>query len=57
MKDEDDSYIFSQMDELSNKIAELSEFDKRYYKPLCEALQKVTNIRPSKKRSNVVKEK
>ena len=55
-EDADSNYYFSRMDELSSEIESLPEFNKRYYRPLCEALQKVTNIRPSKKRSNVVKE-
>lgn len=50
-----DDYYFSQIDRLSGEIGALPAFEKKYYKPLCEALQKVTNIRPSKKRLNVIK--
>uniref|UniRef100_UPI004057C657 DEAD/DEAH box helicase n=1 Tax=Agathobacter sp. TaxID=2021311 RepID=UPI004057C657 len=55
-EEREDDYYFVQMGELCNEIENLPKFDRKYYKPLCEALQKVTNIRPAKKRDNVVKE-
>lgn len=51
-----EDYIFSLPENISHTLSELPAFDKRYYKELCEALQKVTNIRPQKRRNNVVNE-
>lgn len=51
-----DEYIFSTPEKIIDTLENLPPFDKRYYKSLCEALQKVTNIRPNKKRSNISKE-
>lgn len=49
-----DGYYFSRSNELIQLINKLQDFNSDFYKPLCEALQKVTNIRPKKKRTNVV---
>lgn len=49
-----EDYMFSLPENISETLLQLPAFDKRYYKELCEALQKVTNIRPQKKRSNIV---
>lgn len=51
-----DDYIFSLPEDICNTLLTLPKFDKKYYKELCEALQKVTNIRPQKKRANVVRQ-
>ena len=51
-----DEYIFSTPEKIIDTLENLPPFDKRYDKSLCEALQKVTNIRPNKKRSNISKE-
>lgn len=49
----DAEYIFSKPENICKTIDSLDRFDSKYYKSLCEALQKVTNIRPRKKRSNI----
>lgn len=49
-----DDYIFSTPEAIGQTLLGLVPFNNIYYKPLCEALQKVTNIRPQKKRTNVV---
>ena len=49
----DTDYIFSKPENICRTIDSLDRFDSKYYKSLCEALQKVTNIRPRKKRSNI----
>lgn len=46
-------YIFSLPENVGDTLLELPKFDKQYYKELCEALQKVSNIRPQKKRNNI----
>lgn len=46
-------YIFSDPDGISKVLKNFPEFKKQHYKELCEALQKVTNIRPKKKRSKI----
>jgi len=51
-----DEYVFSTPEIIIDTLENLPLFDKRYYRSLCEALQKVTNIRPNKKRSNISKE-
>lgn len=51
--DNADEYCFVKSDYITGAIKALPEFDKTYFRNLCEALQKVTNIRPQKKRSNV----
>lgn len=48
-----DDYIFSTVEDIIGTLDRLPLFDKKYYAVLCEALQKVTNIRPQKKRNNV----
>ena len=49
----DTDYIFSKPEDICRTIGLLNHFDSKYYKALCEALQKVTNIRPKKKRNNI----
>ena len=54
--DSDTEYLFCKPEEITEVINKLERFDNRYYKALCEALQKVTNIRPRKKRNNISNE-
>ena len=49
-----DDYRFSSPENIDKILFKLQKFDKKYYKELCESLQKVTNIRPQKKRTNIV---
>lgn len=49
-----DEFIFSRVEKIGLALEKTYPFDKRYYKVLCEALQKVANIRPHKKRNNIV---
>lgn len=51
-----DNYIFSLPENINDILLNLPKFDNQYYKVLCEALQKVTNIRPQKKRNNIAKQ-
>ena len=51
--DINNDYLFSDISEINAKIEKLPLFRKEYYRVLCEALQKVANIRPQKKRGNV----
>ena len=48
-----DDYYFACPEDIKETIISLPSFDKEYYRNLCEVLQKVTNIRPRKKRANV----
>ena len=48
-----EGYYFEKSSNLVSRIKTLPAFNKSYYRVLCEALQKVTNIRPQKKRVNV----
>lgn len=54
--DTTEDYVFSTAEQVGDTLTGLKPFDKQYYKALCEALQKVTNIRPQKKRNNILKE-
>lgn len=51
--DTDGDYFFVKPENIHEVIATLDCFDSKFFKPLCEALQKVTNIRPKKKRAKV----
>lgn len=50
---ENNNYYFSSTSNLIDTISTLPIFNRIFYRALCEALQKVTNIRPQKKRANV----
>lgn len=49
----EEGYIFSDASKIERDIEELTEFDSSIYPRLSEALQKVSNIKPRKKRENV----
>lgn len=53
--DENNEYIFCKNEEIASYIEEFDGFDKTVYKRLCEVLQKVSEIKPRKKRINVKK--
>lgn len=48
-----EEYIFCKNDELNKYIKDFDGFDKTIYNRLCEVLQKVSEIKPRKKRNNV----
>lgn len=52
-KNFDEEYIFCKNDELIQYIQDFDGFDKTIYNKLCEVLQKVSEIKPRKKRNNV----
>lgn len=49
-------YLFANPDTLSEVLVDLPQFDHNLYKKLCEALQKVSTMKPKKDRENVSKE-
>lgn len=51
-----EKYFFSRLDNISEQIKHIPLFNGKYYKVLCETLQKITNIRPQKRRNNVLRE-
>lgn len=51
-----EQYIFSTAEDVGDTLRKLNSFNEQYYKSLCEALQKVTNIRPQKRRTHIVRE-
>lgn len=51
-----DGYIFSSIEDLDQALADMSPFDDRMYCLLSEVLQRVSNIKPRKKRDNVQKD-
>ena len=53
-EDENHEYLFVR--EIASLVDEYATFDKKIYKQLCEVLQKVSEIKPRKKRANVKKE-
>lgn len=53
--DENNEYIFCKNEEIASYIEGFDGFDKTVYKRLCEVLQKVSEIKPRKKRINVKK--
>ena len=54
--DEKFEYIFCTCDDIDKIIDEFNGFNKDMYKQLCEVLQKVSEIKPRKRRANVKKE-
>lgn len=54
--DENYEYLFCTCQKISALVDEVAVFDKSIYKRLCEVLQKVSEIKPRKKRANVKKE-
>lgn len=54
--DENYEYLFCTCQKISSLVDEVAVFDKSIYKRLCEVLQKVSEIKPRKKRANVKKE-
>jgi superfamily I DNA and RNA helicase len=53
--DENNEYLFCTCSEIPLHVKEFNGFDKEIYKRLCEVLQKVSEIKPRKKRANVKK--
>lgn len=51
--DTENGYYFSIASDLVETINSLPKFKNEYYRVLCEAMQKITNIRPQKKRGIV----
>jgi len=51
-----DEYCIITNDEVINKLNDLESFNKSLYRKLCEILQKVSEIKPRKKRNNVKSE-
>ncbi|MGY1460352.1 DEAD/DEAH box helicase [Bacillus toyonensis] len=49
-------YLFANPDTLNEILTELPQFDDTLYAKLCEALQKVSTMKPKKDRENVSKE-
>ena len=54
--DENYEYLFCTCQKISSLVDEVAVFDKSIYKRVCEVLQKVSEIKPRKKRANVKKE-
>ena len=52
----EEGYYFCKCDEVTECIESLDGFDKSLYKKLCEVIQKISDIKPTKKRSNVKKQ-
>ena len=50
-----DEYMYCDNSTLFNTINNLPSFDDKYYTALCEALQKISSMKPKKKRRNVTK--
>lgn len=53
--DENNEYIICRNEEIASHMEKFDGFDKTFYKRLCEVLQKVSEIKPRKKRTNVKK--
>lgn len=53
--DKKHEYLFCTCEEISSLVDAFASFDKGIYKRLCEVLQKVSEIKPRKKRTNVKK--
>lgn len=53
--DENHEYLLCTCEEVPSYVDEFDGFDKAIYKRLCEVLQKVSEIKPRKKRTNVKK--
>lgn len=52
-KDTNEEYLFADDKNLSYILEEIDDFDTEIYPIVCEVLQKVSNIKPRKKRENV----
>lgn len=53
--DENHEYLFCTCEDVPLHVDDFNGFDKAIYKRLCEVLQKVSEIKPRKKRANVKK--
>lgn len=53
--DENKEYLFCTCDEIASIVDTYAVFDRKIYKRLCEVIQKVSEIKPRKKRANVKK--
>lgn len=51
-----DEYLYCDNLDLKQIIDGLSDFDNSYYSVLCESLQKISSMKPKKRRRNVVKD-
>jgi superfamily I DNA and RNA helicase len=51
----DDEYRFAGPGTISDVLSTCATIDSEYYRPLCAAIQRVTTIKPAKKRKNVTK--
>jgi len=51
----DNGYLFASIDNLNDRLALCTEVPIDLFKPLCAAIQRVTNIKPVKRRANVQK--
>jgi superfamily I DNA and RNA helicase len=49
----EEGYLFAGPDTLQSVLKKCKIFDKSYYRPLCASIQRVTTIKPAKKRENV----
>lgn len=49
-------YLYCDSNNLKFTIENLPNFDNKYYSVLCESLQKISSMKPKKKRRNVIKE-
>lgn len=56
MPKSDDQYLFCCADDLESEIHKVPDFDEKYYTALCEALQKISSMKPRKRRLNVTSE-
>ncbi len=55
IRDSYEDYIFTNKYKLSSEIASIEGFDSSYYEKLIEALQKISTLKPKKKRNNIRK--
>lgn len=53
IKESYDEYVFANKNNLSEEIASINGFDPSYYEKLLEALQKISSLKPKKKRKNI----
>ena len=56
-EDEGHEYLFCTCGEIASLVDEYATFDKKIYKRLCEVLQKVSEIKPRKKKGKCKKKK
>ncbi len=52
----DDQHVYCDSKNLGTSIIQLADEDQSYYSVLCESLQKISSMKPKKRRRNVVKE-